>query len=390
LSRRRIILVSSKFHPLIGGAERQGLLLARSLRRRGHPVVVVTMAHRPIPGHLPWLFVPGSSLAPVPILRIAHPRVRKLGPAIAYLRGMDAIRRLARGRDTVVQIQSFDQFAVPLALAALALRVPFLVRITGAYEMSEGYLSAARGLRVPLARFVLRRAGRVIALNPAIAARLREIGVREERILGLPNAIPDGLFEVERVEGPRRRLLGGSSVLFLGRLERYKGVVDLIGAWKTVAASHPGATLHVVGEGSQRPRLEAELDRDGLRRSVVLWGFRTEPEAFFPEADAFVLPSLEEGMPNTLLEAMAAGLPCAASDIPGTRGIVRDGRTGLLFPPGEGRALAAVLDRLLGSESLRSDLGRAARESVRGQAASVIVERYLELYGRMAARNGSS
>jgi glycosyltransferase involved in cell wall biosynthesis len=81
-----------------------------------------------------------------------------------------------------------------------------------------------------------------------------------------------------------------------------------------------------------RPRMEAHLDGGGPRDSVVLRGSRDDPEEFYAEADAFALPSDEEGMPNGLLEAMASGLPCAASDL---RGIVSHGRSGLI-PEGDG------------------------------------------------------
>jgi glycosyltransferase involved in cell wall biosynthesis len=375
--RPRLIIVSSSFHPRVGGAENQGLELARVLRARRLPVVVLTMA---------W---PGkkqaSSLSPVSILRINSPRLRLFGPLLAYARGMLSFRRLCRKRrPSVAQLQCLDQFSLAVGLMASLLSVPLIIRIAGAYEMREGYLSGRRGLRRFLAHRLLRRAAHVIALNPEIEGRLLDLGVQPERVLRIPNPIPDRYFTVRHEEGAGRRLLAGSAVLSVGRLDRIKGTLSLIRAFQRVRDSHPSARLHLVGEGPLRPEVEALIAELGLGDGVVLWGCQGRPEDFYAEADVFVLPSEEEGMPNSLLEAMAAGLACAASEIPSTRGIIEPERSGLLFPSGDLKAMSDAICRLLDGEELRQGLGRRARERVRGWSSSVLHSIYLDLYRKAA------
>ncbi len=373
----RLIIVSSSFHPRVGGAENQGLELARSLRARRLPVVVLTMA---------W---PGksepSALSPVSIIRIASPKLRVLGPCLAYARGVLAFRRLCReGRPAVAQLQCLDQFSLAVGLAASVLSIPLIIRIAGAYEMREGYLSGRGGVRRLLAHWLLRRASRVIALNPEIEDRVRGLGVRPDRVLRIPNPIPDRYFSIRQVDPRSRRILGAPSVLCLGRLDRIKGILPLVRAFRKVRDSCPEARLHLVGEGPLRPEIEALIADLGLGSCVAMWGCQPRPEEFYAEADVFVLPSEEEGMPNSLLEAMAASLACAASEIPSTRGIVEHERSGLLFPPGDEEAMAASITRLLGSEVVRRRLGRKARERVKAWSSSVLHSIYLDLYRQAA------
>ena len=109
----------------------------------------------------------------------------------------------------------------------------------------------------------------------------------------------------------------------------------------------------------------------------------------YRDADCFALPSLTEGHPKVLIEAMAAGLPCVASNCPGNRALVADGDTGLLFDPGEPEALAACLDRVLGDPALAAALGRRARErAVRAYDLGALVQREIALLRSVAAAGG--
>jgi len=106
-------------------------------------------------------------------------------------------------------------------------------------------------------------------------------------------------------------------------------------------------------------------------------------------ADAFVLPSFTEGHPKVLIEAMAAGLPCVASDCPGNRALIDDGQTGLLFDPRREEALVACLDRVLGDPGLAAALGQRARDrAVKDLDLAMLVEREIALLRRVARASG--
>jgi glycosyltransferase involved in cell wall biosynthesis len=265
------------------------------------------------------------------------------------------------------------------------MRLPLIVRISGAYEMNLGYLSSRRGIRVCMARWLLRRADRVIVLNSEIEQRLLALGVLQGRLLKMPNAIPDRFFNIKRVPDRSR----SASVLQMGRLDQFKGGAVMLRAWRIVVSEYPDAVLRFVGDGPELNRLEALARELGIGHNVVFCGTSIETPGFYSSADVFVLPSLMEGMPNALLEAMAAGLACVASDLSGTHDIIEHGRSGLLVPPGVPVPLAAAVVRLLGDEAERKSLGQAARERVKPWAMSCLVETHLRLHAEICeARHG--
>lgn len=157
---------------------------------------------------------------------------------------------------------------------------------------------------------------------------------------------------------------------FIGRLVGDKGVRELVTAFGDVAAQHPDLRLLLVGDTleSERdhtvgPFLEQVRDT-ALGDRLILAGRRDDIPRILRSVDAFVLPSYREGMPVSLLEAMATGLPCIATDIRGTREAIDDGVTGLLVPPRDRAALAKAIDQVMSDASLRDRIGAAARARV--------------------------
>ncbi|MBI5239990.1 MAG: glycosyltransferase [Elusimicrobia bacterium] len=152
-------------------------------------------------------------------------------------------------------------------------------------------------------------------------------------------------------------------LLAMGRLDEQKGhSVLLDAAARLKGPNRPRCA--VVGDGPLRDRLRRQAARLGLERAVQLPGERADVRAWMNAADVFVLPSLWEGLPNALLEAMALGLPVAASRVDGVPEAVTDGTDGLLVEPADPGALAAALGSLLADPDLRRRLGAAARARV--------------------------
>ena len=373
--KTRLLMLSSCFHPAIGGAERQGLALASCLRARHYSVAILTLHDRRRKQKCGFL--------PIPLIGIEFPQMKIIGPIIAYCKGIAALFRLSRKRPVVAQVQALDQFTLALGLAALVLKIPLLVRISGAYEMNLGYLTPRWGVRPQLAKVLLRRASHVLALNPEIEQRLLNLGVQKKAILRLPNAVPDRYYEIERTPPLQRQLLSSPSILLVGRLAQFKGGEHMLRAWKSVIATYPTAFLHFAGDGPLRGDLEGLAGRLGIADRVKFWGAIHEVPRFYGEADIFVLPSQEEGMSNSLLEAMAAGLACVVNDIPSTRWIVDNGHSGILVPPSDEATLASAISRLLSNAAERAALGLAARERVAPWAFSRLTEDYINLYDQM-------
>jgi glycosyltransferase involved in cell wall biosynthesis len=154
------------------------------------------------------------------------------------------------------------------------------------------------------------------------------------------------------------------TVVFLGRLRKYKGVDVLLEAFALVAAELPNARLEIVGDGPHKGRLERRAARLGLSDRVRFRGFvpAAEKVALLSAAHVAVCPSPKEGWGLTVIEANACGTAVVASRSPGLVDSVRDGETGLLVPHGDARELAAAIRRVLEDEALRARLERRGLE----------------------------
>jgi glycosyltransferase involved in cell wall biosynthesis len=178
----------------------------------------------------------------------------------------------------------------------------------------------------------------------------------------IPNPLTPTVFSSSD-ELPRRR--NEKTLMAMGRLSIEKGFDLLLSAFSVIAPRRPEWTLEILGEGPLRRHLESRVEKLGLSGRVRMPGFTLTPFERLRRSDLFAMPSLCEGFPNALLEAMACGLPVVSFDCPsGPRHIIRNGVDGVLVPPRDDRAMAAALDRLMGDEAERRRLGSRGPEVV--------------------------
>ncbi|HVH48072.1 MAG TPA: glycosyltransferase [Labilithrix sp.] len=219
-------------------------------------------------------------------------------------------------------------------------------------------------------RLAYPRADAVVAVSAGAADDLAaSLGTARDRIVSIPNpAVTPGTRqrEAEPVAHPWLAETPGVRavpvVLAAGRLVVKKGFALLLDAFAR-ARRERELRLVILGEGPMRRALESRIATLGLGGVVALPGFVENPLAWFARADLFVLSSFAAGMPNALLQAMAAGCPVVATDCPsGPREILEDGRWGTLVPPGNAGALADAIVEALGARQLRSE-SRARAEA---------------------------
>ena len=207
------------------------------------------------------------------------------------------------------------------------------------------------------------------------------------RIVAIPNGVP--VPDVAWQRRPDWR--AAPRAAFVGRLAPEKGLDVLVSAWPLVRARYPEARLTLIGEGPQRPALEEMVKNLGMGlgpgQAVDISGAVPEPSKLLRGADLFILPSREEGMSISLLEAMALGIPLVASSIAGNRRLVSDFKHGRLAPPDDPQALANVIVDQWDNFDRAFHMSRAARSRVKQEfSIHAIARKHLALFGRNSAK----
>jgi glycosyltransferase involved in cell wall biosynthesis len=215
-------------------------------------------------------------------------------------------------------------------------------------------------------------ADRVITSGEAIRGLVVDAGIDPARVVAIPAGVDLGDFTSRSGNGGAMRERLGLSRPVIGSVAMFrgsKGHAHLLDAFAIVHARHPAARLLLVGDGIRRPWVEGLAKARGLAGVVVFTGFRSDVPELLRAMDCFVLASTRtEGVPQSLLQAFAAGVPVVASAIGGIPEVVKDGETGILVPPKDAPALARGIESVLGDES-----GAAARS---GAARHLVAERF--------------
>ena len=288
-----------------------------------------------------------------------------MGRRIYDLRGMAALARLVRLalglRPDVVHGYLFG----PNLFAALAGRLAGVPVVAVAKRNVDAFETPRQSA---VERLAHRLATHVTAVSEAAADSAVALGVSRARVTVIPNGVDAARF-ADGAPAERARLELGADgsplVGSVGCLAARKDYGTLLEALARLAGRGTAFRAALVGDGVERAALEARAEALGLTPRVRFLGERADVERLLPGMDLFVLSSREEGIPNALLEAMAAARPCVATAVGGTPEVLRDGETGWLVPPGDPAALAAAVVRYF-----EEDLGPGLRAGVRALRAA--------------------
>ncbi|HUM16459.1 MAG TPA: glycosyltransferase family 4 protein [Candidatus Nitrosotalea sp.] len=308
-------------------------------------------------------------------------RVRVLAPTGSTARGRRAVQIPFAHAAEMRRCAALRVFQITGVIPALIARRRFGIPYVTSYGFWYGALSQPgpkRVLKVFVERLGLRHAAAVIATTPELAERASRLARRVELI---PNGVDTTLFRpVRPPENKPKR------ILYVGRLSEEKNLGAIV-----TATGYVGDRVMavMVGSGHLRGPLESQAKELGVVVEFPGVVDQRRLPAVYGSADAFVLASFTEGHPKVLLEAMACGVPCVASDCAGNRSLVTDGRTGLLFDPHQPKQLAACLERLLTEPGLGPRLAETARaEIVARYDLRALVEREVALVRRVAGGGG--
>ncbi|MFZ5830720.1 MAG: glycosyltransferase [Planctomycetota bacterium] len=217
-------------------------------------------------------------------------------------------------------------------------------------------------------RLMLRRSDRVVGVGESVRrALVRNEGLPSRRVGVIYNGVDAAAFARNGHPAALVRAECGVApddfvVIQVARLDHLKDHVTAIRTIERLSKRCPQARLILVGDGPEQARIEAEIAERRVSANVRLMGLRSDVARLLHAADAFLLTSISEGIPVTVIEAMAAGLPVVSTNVGGVGEIVVDGRTGFLAPSGGDAALATALERLAADGALRRELGASGRQ----------------------------
>lgn len=387
----RVLMIVRQYYPWVGGTEQQARKLAKALSMLGVKVQISTG----------WWFRNTPSfeyIDDIPVRRNFTAwgsfGIKGLRKFSGYLYMITLAIHLWRSKKSydLIHIHGLNYHSFVGILMAKWLNKKSLVKVACSGKGSD-ILKMKRNNLIPGTREMFpttRSCNCVIALNQSIADEFVEEGFLPDKIVCLPNgvAIPsDKPDSFKSLSNNKREV----KIVFAGRLHPQKGPDILIESLNILAKEHPELDwrIDLLGQGVLQPSLENRVKECGLIDRVTFQGAVTNVNDYLVSADIFVLPSRAEGMSNALLEAMAMGLPCVATDVPGNNELIAHNQDGLLTTAEDPYDMSLMLSRLIKDVALRKKLGQAAlKKVIENYSIEVVAKSYIQLYNNLL--DGSS
>jgi len=367
-------MITPKFPPEVSGLGYYVFNLCNELVKRGHEVTVFTRGSwkRSHPQHMKGIRVYETPFIPV-------------YPFHVQLHGIFT-NRLFKLMEPNFDVVHIHHPLPPLIHTSL----PTMVTLHGLmrnwsdfplqFNPSLQFLTyrVFSGFIFPFELKILRNADLLTSVSYTTARELNAFyGFDENTIKIIGNGVDNEFFI------PSESDRNSSYVLYSGRLAYRKGLIDLVKSAKYVCSKHPSAFYVIAGDGPLRNHLRKLVNKMGLSDKIFIISQINKMNIlkYYQNAAVLALPSYYESLPNTILEAMACGLPIVATPIGDIPRIVKNGRTGFLVPPRNPEALGEAILKLLKEESLRKKMGEASREEVkRSYSCHSLADRVMDCY----------
>lgn len=381
----RVCAFSYYFPPHFSGAGLQTLTLAKELSKQGVQYFFVTVDNTGLPRH--------DTYQGFDVYRIAD-GPKKHGELVLWWNLFRTLRPLRKRFDIIhASGSTYRNSAVGIIGKALGKKSLTLVSMAhnDLYPIGRTRVGAAQ-------KFLLNRVDRYVSLSRQISEEIESLPLDHSKAVEISQGVDTERFSsVDAADRGRLRkqldLPERPIALFAGVFDSRKNVEWLVHTWVKHREQFFGWCLLLIGptsrdrrEAGLRERLQALVRREELAQDILFRDFAPSPEDYYRTADLFILPSLNEGLPNVVLEAMSCGLPCVVTRISGTTDIIDHGATGMLFDVNDERSFIDAMTPLLGNADRRRNMGSQASAQIHSRLSSKrSAERYLRLYQTMLA-----
>jgi glycosyltransferase involved in cell wall biosynthesis len=370
----KILLVIRYFYPFIGGTEKQALALASALTKKGKSIEIIT-------SRFSRRWPAKEVIEGVEVIRLSSPRIKFFG-ALLFLVSLCGYLYKNRGRYEIIHTFQIGYTSAIATLMGKILGKTVVIKLA-----SSGYGGDVnRHKRTPWGRLFLclcRLSACFIVLNRQMEAELIEAKFVPGEIVHIPNGVDLTVFDkADTLKLPKKKMGTNKEkiILYTGRLSTEKGVDFLI---KAYARLNPAIStrLYILGEGPEHTKLQGLIERYHVAERVKMIPEVNEVAAYLSNSDIFVMPSRFEGLSNSLLEAMACGLPVIATNVRGNAELIEDGVDGLLVENDNVDSLVEALSLLLSVPGKGREFGQRGRKKVENiYDMGKIAERYIQLY----------
>lgn len=385
----RVVLVSRRFWPLVGGAEKAVAELATGLRRCGAEPTILTARWDP-----DW---PAKAYyRDTPVIRLPNP----WGLGWGTFRYIIALSRWIRRHSTQIDLVCvsklrFDAYAVMRATRNLDIPVALRAEDAGVYGDCRWQERSRFGGRV---RRLCQAADTVIAPDGRVERELLKAGYAPDRICHIPNgvatsALGEGGKRLEArqaladVNADLTAAVDTPVAVHVGQLRKGKGLLNLLKAWRPVIHRWPTAKLWLIGDGPFRDAMYRRIVDLELKHSVLMPGTFDEVDEIFAAANLFVCPGDEPGLPKALVEAIAAGIPVVAAESLDLRQHpVITGAHAERVPPGDIGALSDAIIRVIDQPPSKETLNAAHKRILQQYSITRMVDEHWKLFERLSDR----
>lgn len=374
----RICLLISTFYPFVGGGETHALSICRKLIRIGRKISVVTRRNSKT-------LLKRDEVDAIPVYRVGPSGFRRLGKYLMIIPVFVKLLAL-RNRYDVILVSGLRLLSIPGIIAAKLLGKKCVLRAASCGELSGAFIwdsphLQGKNIRVEFYKFLIGIRNRLflkadgfLAISHAIEEEYLNCAVPASKIATINNGTDTDRFKP--VAYPEKKILRNKLGLppdniftYSGKLNKGKGLQFLLRIWRYFHARHPETHLLLVGSGknhflSCEQELKDYVAGNNLEESVTFTGYVENVDEYLQLSNFFIFPSENESLSNALIEALACGLPCIASDVGGIPDTVKDGVNGFLLPKGDESAWINAMEKLVSNPTLARQMSSNGRNRI--------------------------